>query len=53
MRKDISDKDKKVLLQNIEVGSMVGDDKSKRIGKKLAERVYFTLWSVEPEQDVD
>ena len=52
-RKDISEKAKKELLQNIEGGSKVGDDNGKCIGKKLAERICLTLWSIDPDEEVD
>lgn len=50
---EVSQATKKKLLSDIEIEGNFGEDKSKKIGKKIAERVYTTLCSVDPDIPVD
>lgn len=52
-RHDLSDKQKRTMLSEVEVEFTAGDEKVKRVGKKIAERIYETLCSVVPDQLVD
>ena len=52
-RTDISDSDKRKLLSNIDENDGVDSTRSKKIGKKVAERIYEVMSSVDPDMPVD
>lgn len=45
--RELTEKDKKARMRDIEVQHTIGD-KSKKLGKAIADKIYFTLLSVDP-----